>query len=97
MGKITADFSGLVDFEQVAIRTINQMEDELADLRAKITPLFKNWTGEAAEAYHRAQDDWDAQAIELRDILKELHRIVQMARGNYSAALRANTAMWRRH
>ncbi|GAB3869887.1 WXG100 family type VII secretion target [Kibdelosporangium lantanae] len=96
MGRIVADFAGLVAAEEAIQRTGAQMEEELAGLRARIAPLCESlWTGEAAEAYKRVQDEWDTSAEEIREVLAGLHRIVRTARGNYSAALRANLSMWR--
>jgi WXG100 family type VII secretion target len=96
MGRIVADFAGLVEAEQAIQRTGDQLEEELSGLRARIAPLGESlWTGAAAEAYKRVQDEWDSSAEEIRAVLTELHRIVRTARGNYSAALRANLSMWR--
>ncbi|TCO59409.1 WXG100 family type VII secretion target [Actinocrispum wychmicini] len=96
MGKIVADFGGLVEVEQAIHQAANRLEDELSGLRARIAPLCESlWTGAAAAAYKQVQDDWDKSAEEIRDVMTGLHRIVRTARGNYSAALRANLSMWR--
>jgi early secretory antigenic target protein ESAT-6 len=96
MGRIVADFSGLVSAEQALQQAAEQWEEELSGLRSRIAPLCETlWTGEAAEAYQRTQADWDSAAEEIRDVMTGLHRIVRTARGNYSAALRANLSTWR--
>jgi WXG100 family type VII secretion target len=97
MNAIVADFSGLVSIEQAIGRAVDELENDLAGLRARIAPLCEAlWTGAAAEAYHRTQQEWDAAAEELRDAMNGLHRIVRTSRGNYSKALQANLKMWKR-
>lgn len=96
MQRIVADFGELERFEQQAKQAIEEIERQLADLRAFLAPLRENWTGAAAQAWAGYQQRWDSAAADLQDSLVELHRVVRTSRGNYQAALAANLRMWRR-
>jgi WXG100 family type VII secretion target len=93
--QLTVDFATLADAESAADRTVTELEEHLARLRTDVARLTESWTGPAADAYQRYQQEWDRAADDLKGALAQLHRIMRIAHGNYAAALRANTSMWR--
>lgn len=91
---IEVDFGELSAASSAMSTTLTELEQLHADLTQRLDPVFANWTGDAAEAYRRAQDEWNVAAADLRRLLGELRDLVDVAHGNHASAVRTNTAMW---
>ncbi len=76
-------------------RAVSDIERSLDDLHRHLAALTATWTGDAADAYGRAQAEWFAAAEDLRMRLAGLRDLVLTAHDNHAGAVRTNTAIWR--
>lgn len=76
-------------------RTQEQMERKLQELDALVAGLSGVWRGAAADAQREAHATWAKEARDMHTALAQLQEAAGLAHGNYSAAVTANTAMWR--
>lgn len=71
-----------------------QIDQQLADLTAYLAPLVATWTGQAASDHQALQQRWDASAVALNQVLRDIATALGNARANYAAAEAANAALW---
>jgi WXG100 family type VII secretion target len=70
------------------------LERQLADLDRAIAQLHITWVGEAAAAHREAHATWRQGADDMRAAIAAMRDAARIARGNYHAAVAANTRMW---
>jgi WXG100 family type VII secretion target len=77
----------MADFERA-------VEQQAADVAARVDRLHATWTGAAADEHALAHRRWTDGVHELRAAIGALRRIASTAHGNYTAAVSANRRMW---
>jgi ESAT-6 family protein len=70
------------------------LEQQLADVEARVSRLHVAWSGDAAAEHLRAHREWLAGARQMREALATLRAIGATAHANYTAAVAANRQMW---
>ncbi|MFC4942116.1 WXG100 family type VII secretion target [Pseudonocardia sp. GCM10023141] len=95
MARTRFDLAELQRCEVAADETVRHIDRQLGELRAALAPVRAQWTGDAAHAWDAHQRRWDAAAADIVARLGDLHRLLQVARANYTAALDANVRSWR--
>lgn len=81
---------GAADVDAVA----NQIDQQLADLRAYLAPLVATWEGVAAADYQALQRRWDTNIADLNAVLRQIAISLRTANQNYSSAETTNARMW---
>jgi len=87
LAELSATIADMAAFEDRLARM-------LAELDAAVTELHTTWTGAAADAHRDAHGRWRAGAQEMHQAATRMRQAAERAHGNYSAAGRANAAMW---
>jgi WXG100 family type VII secretion target len=72
----------------------SQIDQQLADLAADLAPLVATWSGQAASDHQALQQRWDASALALNQVLRDIAAALANARAGYAAAEQANAALW---
>lgn len=70
------------------------VEQQSADVAARVDRLHAAWTGDAADEHAHAHRQWLHGMHDLQTAITELRRVASTAHGNYSAAVEANRRMW---
>ena len=81
---------GAADVDSVA----NQIDQQLADLRAYLAPLVASWEGVASADYQALQRRWDTSITDLNAVLRQISTSLRTANQNYSSAETTNARMW---
>lgn len=86
-----AGMDELIDRLRAAIaqftHLLDALDQEVATLRGK-------WTGEASDAYDRAQRDWTARLTALNELLAEHRNQTVRAQEIFQDARKKNEALW---
>ena len=69
-----------------------KIEDKITQLEQSITKNFADWDGDAKEAYHVAQKDWDAGMEAIKGIVSQMGNDVGLTNDEYQRAEKANAA-----
>jgi WXG100 family type VII secretion target len=70
----------LIEYQSAGVRgqadrlraLAQQVEDQLATLESRLNALMGEWTGEASQAYDRAQREWIVTLRKLRAVLARM-------------------------
>jgi WXG100 family type VII secretion target len=62
-----------------------QVQSDLSALRSRLLPLSGAWQGEAAGAFHRLMERWDADAKALGEALRTIGRSIDSSGAGYRA------------
>ena len=92
---LSVDFVRLRDAIESMSRTLDALEDSHTGLTQRLQPLTESWTGDAAESYKQAQDDWYEAAKDMRSMLGDLRNLAWTAHDNHTTAVRTNVRIWR--
>lgn len=65
---------------------VRQIDERLDRLEAELAPLRHDWSGDAQVAYVTAKATWDRALAEMRDLLADSGRAVEVANADYRAA-----------
>lgn len=65
---------------------VRRIDERLDRLEGELAPLRHDWSGDAQTAYTTAQATWDRALQEMRDVLDDTGRAVQVANADYRAA-----------
>ena len=95
MRRIVADFERLTEAESFFRRSIDELDQVLADLDTDLRPMAETWAGDASEAFTMRHRRWRAAAEDMKASLAELRKIIVTAHGNFRGALTANLRIWR--
>jgi 6 kDa early secretory antigenic target len=93
-GHILVTFGAIADAQADTNMVAQQLNSELADLKAYLAPLVATWTGQAASNYQALQAKWDAAQTDLNAVLAQISAALGTANGNYTQAESANASMW---
>ncbi|MCO1654932.1 WXG100 family type VII secretion target [Pseudonocardia humida] len=75
------------------VLTVNDtVQSDLAMLRARLAPLAGAWRGDAAAAFGRLMDRWDADARIINDSLRTIGQSIGGAGQDYRAHEEQNAA-----
>ena len=94
MDEIAVDFRALEEGEQGLRQAVDEIDHSLDELESYVVRLLDTWSGEAAEAYRAAQEEWDAAVTGMREDVRELHTLIVTAHGNHAGAVRTNRGIW---
>jgi WXG100 family type VII secretion target len=70
------------------------VQQQLAEVQARVERLHAAWSGGAAEQHRQVNERWTAGAAQMHRAVGALRRTAATAHGNYSAAVSANRGMW---
>lgn len=87
------DFRALEKGEDALRRAVDEIDFQLTELEV-VGRLLGSWSGEAADAYHAAQAEWDQAVAGMRETVREMHQLLVTAHGNQASAVRANARIW---
>ncbi|RZS90372.1 WXG100 family type VII secretion target [Motilibacter rhizosphaerae] len=94
MSEILVTFSAISQAQGDIATTSQNINSELADLKAYLAPLVATWSGQAAENYQAKQKQWDEAAAEINQILDAIGRAVGNAHDDFQAAESSNASIW---
>ncbi|WP_312864630.1 WXG100 family type VII secretion target [Saccharopolyspora phatthalungensis] len=60
MDQIAVDFRALEEGENGLRRLVDEIDVNLTEFEGHVAQLLDSWSGQAANAYRAAQDEWDA-------------------------------------
>ncbi|GAA4844252.1 WXG100 family type VII secretion target [Saccharopolyspora rosea] len=92
MGEIKVDFGQLSQAADDLGKTASKIEQELDQLEQFLKPLIATWEGSAQEAYHRAQDEWNKAAHNMREIAAKMGMAVHAANEAFQQGEHRNAA-----
>jgi len=72
----------------------SQIAQELADLKAYLSPLVASWSGEASADFQALQAKWDSSATDLNQVLRQMSQSLRTAGDNYLNTERTNKQIW---
>ena len=90
--RVAVSFGEVEQGRADTMRTYNNLNSTLGDLRGYLAPLVSEWTGGAAQAYQEHQKLWDQGVAELNDVLRKIGVALDTAQVHYASAESANTA-----
>lgn len=71
---------------------VKNMTGELDGLKQSLQPMLSTWDGDAKQAYHQRQTEWDAAANDLRDLLGRIEKALRESAAKMQARESANKA-----
>lgn len=86
-----AGMDQLIDQLRDAVQHFTQL---LEVLDQEVSTLRGRWTGEASDAYDRAQREWTAKLTALNELLAEHRHTTVRAQEIFQDARRKNEALW---
>jgi 6 kDa early secretory antigenic target len=89
-----ANFGAIDQGASAFAQTASALMSELEDLEGKLKAKLAEWDGDAQQAYHRYQTQWQTSARDMQNIVTQLGTAIGDSGQNYQAAERANTNMW---
>lgn len=81
---------GATDIEGIAL----QIKNDLNHLEQVLRPVVNTWSGEARDAYHNLQTQWDTAAADIQKVTHEVSSALHITHGNYSKTEDTNKSMW---
>ena len=93
--RIAVSFGEVEQGRADTVRTYNNLNSTLGDLRGYLAPLVAEWTGAASQAYQDHQRLWDQGVAELNDVLFKIGGALDSAHTHYTTAENTNTARFR--
>ncbi|KQO95844.1 WXG100 family type VII secretion target [Leifsonia sp. Leaf264] len=94
-GELRVEFDAVAATATRLADASSGIREELAALDGRVAGLRAIWTGEAQEAYLRAQADWNGQMAELTTLLADAAAELSAAERRYQHAEHANASRWR--
>ena len=86
-----AGMDELIDRLRDAIRQYANLLDALDQ---EVSTLRDKWTGEASDAYDRAQREWSAKLVALNELLAEHRNTSVKAQEIFQDTRRKNESLW---
>lgn len=93
-GKLKVEFGALSDSADSVDHAAEQLQEHLNAVDDLVKHLVATWTGAASDDFHGYVRQWQQASGDLHASLREFHRILRTAHGNYAAAESANLRMW---
>jgi WXG100 family type VII secretion target len=63
----------------------SQIQGELSRLNSLVESITSGWQGDAANAYHRLQEQWNEDARKLNQVLAEIQSAIEQTSSQYQA------------
>ncbi|WP_159501998.1 WXG100 family type VII secretion target [Microbacterium sp. 18062] len=96
MADLSVSGEGLEHLRDSLAQASREIGEDLATLDEKVSNLRSEWSGEASDAYDRAQRQWTANLQELNRILREYSdRIVDIDARYREASRTIEGKIWR--
>ncbi|SDJ71219.1 early secretory antigenic target ESAT-6 [Lentzea albidocapillata subsp. violacea] len=93
-GQIQVTFAEVANAASQISSAAKSVDQQLDDLRTKVTSTLSGYTGDAATQYQAAQDKWDKAAADLQAVLAAIGTAVQQSGEAYEQAERQNQGRW---
>ena len=93
-GRVEVTFAEVANAAQQISSAAKTVDQQLDDLRSKVTSTLSGYEGEAAAQYQAAQDKWDKAAADLQAVLAAIGTAVQQAGEAYEQSERTNANRW---
>ncbi len=90
--QIGADFGSLDRTQTQLVKTVNDMNTKLANLKSYLAPMVAEWEGDAATNYNALQAKWDTSASELNTVLQRISTALASTSQDFAATEKANAA-----
>lgn len=94
VGKLKVEFGTLSDSADSVDHAAEQLQEHLSAVDDLVKHLVATWTGTASDEFHGYVRQWQQASADLHSSLRDLHRTLTTAHGNYAAAESANLRMW---
>lgn len=94
MPHFRVDTDRVLEMVEVMRGTNTDIAAELDQLDAQVRRLESLWTGEARDAYSRAQAQWNQQLADMNRVLADAARRSEKVAARYSAARQAVATRW---
>lgn len=73
---------------------LDDLVQRLETMKSDLRPQVEQWDGSARQAYAKAQQDWDQQIDDCRQLLEDVRQAVVRSKEDYLAGELRNTNMW---
>ncbi|WP_330272364.1 WXG100 family type VII secretion target [Lentzea sp. NBC_00516] len=93
-GPIRVTFAEVANAASSISSSAKSVDQQLDDLRTKVTSTLSGYEGDAATQYQAAQEKWDKAAADLQAVLAAIGVAVQQAGEAYETSERQNAARW---
>lgn len=93
--RIAVSFDEVQQGRADTVRTHDNLNGTLGDLRGYLAPLVAEWTGAASEAYQQHQKLWDQGVADLNDVLFKVGAALDSSHTHYTSAESTNSARFR--
>lgn len=88
---IAYNFPQLLQAADDCSKSSKNLTSELDGLKSTIQPMLSTWDGDAREAYHQRQTEWEQAANDLRDLLDRIEKALRESAEKMQAREKANT------
>lgn len=82
---ILSDHAGTHESANQVLQVAQRLQHSQSELEHKINTSLATWSGEAQTAYHALQKDWNRNAADLQNVLKQIATLMGTAADSYHA------------
>ncbi|WP_225850131.1 WXG100 family type VII secretion target [Streptomyces sp. HPF1205] len=93
-GRISVRLEKLAQHAEDLDALMTRLQKHLTQLDSAVRRVTEGWEGEAQDAFGAYYRKWRTASGDLHGALRDLHKILTTAHGNYAAAHTANQRMW---
>lgn len=93
-GQIQVTFAEVANAASQISSAAKSVDQQLDDLRSKVTATLSGYEGDAATQYQAAQAKWDKAAADLQAVLAAIGTAVQQSGEAYEQSERMNAQRW---
>jgi WXG100 family type VII secretion target len=93
-GRISVRLEKLAQAAEDLDALVTRLQKHLTQLDAAVRRVTEGWEGEAQDAFSAYYRQWRTASGDLHGALRDLHKVLTTAHGNYAAAHTANLRMW---
>jgi WXG100 family type VII secretion target len=94
-GAISVRFADIEETAAKVRRTVANVDQLLADLRAVVRPVAAEWSGDAATNYRYQQHIWDTAAEDLHRVLLQIASALEKSHVSYTQTESSLQQLWR--
>ncbi|GAA1115127.1 MULTISPECIES: WXG100 family type VII secretion target [Kitasatospora] len=91
---ILVNFSTIQNASSEIRQTAQRIQSQLDELKAGVQRIASTWEGAAQEGYQARQQEWDAKAADLQQVLGQIATSLDNAAQSYQSTESKNTAVW---
>lgn len=92
--EIKVTFAALDTASADTVATAARIHNQLEDLKKFVAPMVATWDGDAAVQYGMKQQQWNAAAADLRDVLGLIGKALGTAADSYRQVEGVNVKRW---